>query len=92
MNFRKERLESLIADLLSKEIVKNFENPEVLITVSGVEINDKLEKAVVKISVFPDNFKDDVLNVLRKKSRYFQGFLLRKIAIKSIPEIDFNLS
>lgn len=90
MHHRKERLESLIADLLSAEIVKNLETPDALITITGVEINEEAETATVLISVFPDERKKDVIKGLKKIIPALSFTLLKKMRIKKVPTLLFR--
>lgn len=90
MHHRKERQESLIAKLLSEEIVKNLETPDALITITNIEINQEDETAAVAISVFPDGRKKDVLRGLKKIAPALQFTLLKKMRIKKVPSLIFK--
>jgi len=79
-----------MAQLLAKEIVKTLEFNNQLITVTRVEIDGKMEEAKVYVEVFPDADKQAVLDMLERKSRQLQHFLLKNIPIKKIPHLVFE--
>ena len=88
--YRKQRLESIIQDLLSKEIVRTIETDKELITITGVEVDEEHNKTIVHISVYPDEHRKDALIKLNAKSAQLAWFLLKKIKIKKIPELVFK--
>lgn len=90
MNFRKERLASLISSLLGKEIVKRVETPDVLITIVNTEVNNDLEVAHVYLSIFPDSKDKEVMKELKKMTPGFQYFLMKKIKMKKVPTLVFK--
>lgn len=87
---RKERLESTMEQLLAKEIVKTLEVTNQLITITSVEIDEKLECARVHVQVFPDTDKQAVLDTLERNARQLQHYLLKQIPIKKIPHLEFE--
>lgn len=87
---RRERMSSLIAEKLAWMIEREIEIPGSLITITGVEITDKFELAAVKVSVYPSEKKEAVMNVLIKLAGHFQFELIRLLNIKPIPRIHFK--
>jgi ribosome-binding factor A len=88
--YRKQRLESVIARLLSEQIVREIESDKGLITITGVEVDEEHDKAVVHVSVYPDEHKKDALIKLNAQAPRLAWFLLKKIKIKKIPELVFK--
>ncbi len=88
--YRKPRLESLIQELISKQIEKTIEMNNVLVTVMSVDVDEGHDKTIVNISVFPDDKKKDVLIKLSSQASALAWFLLKKIRIKKIPELIFK--
>lgn len=88
--YRKQRLESVIQELLSKEIVKNVSIDNALITITGVEVDEEKDKTIVSISTFPDEKKKDALIKLNGEAPQLAWFLLKKIKIKKIPQLMFR--
>lgn len=90
MNFRSERVGKLIREELSKMILREVELPA-LVTITEVEIDKKLDGARVKLSVIPSTQADNVLAILKASAGHLQYLLLRKINIKPMPRIFFEV-
>lgn len=89
---RSERVSSLIHSELSKIILKEIEfSPGVLITVTSVEIDKKMDRAMVGITVLPGDIAEKVLGVLEIRAGYLQHLLLKKVNIKPMPRLMFCL-
>ncbi len=90
MNFRSERVGKLIREELSKMILREVEL-SALATITEVEVDKKLEGARVKVSVLPAKEEKNVIDELAKKAGYLQHLLLKKINIKPMPRIFFEI-
>jgi len=90
MNFRSERVGKLIREELSKMILREVELPA-LATITEVEVDKKLDGARVKVSVLPASGEKKVIEELAKKAGYLQHLLLKKINIKPMPRIFFEI-
>jgi ribosome-binding factor A len=90
MNFRSERVGKLIREELSKMILREVELPA-LVTITEVLIDKKLEGARVELSVIPASQEENVLAILKAKAGELQYMLLRKINIKPMPRIFFDI-
>ena len=88
---RHQRVESLLKEELNKIILKEMEFPDTLVTITEVKIQKDLDYATINISVLPNEKSDKVLKNLEKSRGYLQHLLLKKINIKPMPEIRFNL-
>lgn len=91
MNYRNLRVASLIRDELSKIMAREMEFPDMLVTVTEVEVDPKLGGASVKISVLPSEKAETVLKELISAGGKFQRFLNHKLNIKPMPKIRFEL-
>ena len=98
MNYRPQRVSSLIQEELGKIIVREVEFAEgVLVTITGVDVGAKLERAVVWLSVLspgnggPYDSGDAALAVLKKRAGELQHLLMKKINIKPMPRIEFQI-
>jgi ribosome-binding factor A len=92
MNHRQERVQSLIQIELSKIIVREIEFPEgALATITGVEADKKLEWAKVLVSVIPSSAAAEAMRLLTKSAGELQYLLMKKINIKPMPRIRFEL-
>ncbi len=87
---RKDRVTSLIHGELSKILLKEVEFPGTLITIVSVDIDKKMERALIGVSVHPSPKGEDVVKNLEKRAGYFQHLLLKKINIKPMPRIMFR--
>ncbi|HUC31237.1 MAG TPA: ribosome-binding factor A [Candidatus Paceibacterota bacterium] len=90
MNFRSERVGKLIREELSKMILREVELPA-LATITEVDVDKKLDAARVKVSVIPASAEKEVLAELTKNAGHFQYLMLRKINIKPMPRIFFEI-
>ena len=91
MNFRSERVSNLIRDELSILITRELEFPGALVTLTEISINKKLELARVNVSVIPKEKEKEALKILVKECGRLQHLLLKKINIKPMPRIEFQL-
>jgi ribosome-binding factor A len=92
MNYRPERVSNLIQKELGKFILREAEfEPGVLATITYVDVDGKLNRAKVGISVIPSEKADAVLKILGNEAGKLQWFLLKKINIKPMPRIIFEL-
>ena len=85
--YRKERMASVMRDLLAQEIEKTVDPGGALLTVMEVTIDEDLEKAVV--SVFPDDKKNGLIRTLNKNAPTLAFFLLKKMKIRKVPLLEF---
>jgi ribosome-binding factor A len=90
MKYRPERVASLIKGELSKIIIREVEFPG-LVTITNAEVDNKLKQATVKFSVLPSEKFEVVLKILEKNRSHLQYLLLKKINIKPMPQIVFEI-
>lgn len=90
MLYRDERLSAQIRDELSATILREMEFPGSLVTITQVELTQKRDAANVLISVLPDEKAAHVLRRLNGASGMLRHFLVKKLAIKVIPELFFK--
>lgn len=91
MNYRSLRVGKLIKEELSKIILKEIEAPDALLTITEVEVSKKLDTAKVKVSVLPSEKSAEVFKILSKACRELQRILMKKINIKPMPKIKFEI-
>lgn len=91
MKYRAERLGSLIQSELSKLIERIVETPGALLTITEVELNKKMDYALVRVSVYPSEKAEEALKSLQKHSREIYGLLMKKIQIRALPRIAYKL-
>ncbi len=90
--FRREKIESLIQHELASIFAREIEFPEdTLVTVSRVEVTQDLSEAKIGVSVIPNSSEERVIEVLGKLRGFLQTLLTRKINIRSMPHIYFEI-
>lgn len=89
--FRSERVQSLIQEELGKIILREVELSGALATITGVEVDRKLERARVDVSVIPSAAAPAALAELVKRTGHLQHLLMKKMNIKPMPRIMFEL-
>ena len=91
MNHRIERINSLIQEELAKILVREIDFRGALATVTGVATLKKFDYATVGVSVIPSDRSDDVLRTLTKACPHLQYLLMKKMNIKPMPRIRFEI-
>ena len=91
MKHRPERVQKLIREELSKIILKELEFGDALATITEVEVDKNLGLARVMISVLPSSKEAQALSIARKAAGNLQYLLMKKINIKPMPKILFEL-
>ncbi len=91
MKHRPERMGKLIREELSKIIVKEMEFENCLATIMEVKVDDELETARVMVSVLPEEKAKEVLDALSKKRNFLQNILFKKLNLKPMPRIWFEI-
>ena len=89
--FRAQRVQSLIQDQLSQIIGRELEFGGALVTIMEVDVDKKMERAKVRVSVIPADKEEDALRVLERSAGQLQHMLLKKINIKPMPRIMFEI-
>jgi ribosome-binding factor A len=88
---RHQRVESLIREELIKIILKELEFPGALVTITSVDVQKDLDYAAISVSVIPSGKGEGVIENLNKNRKKLQHLLLKKINIRPMPELRFNL-
>lgn len=94
MNHRPERVGKLIREELANLILREIEFPAgMFATITEVEVDRKLERAKVEVSVIPSdgNAEKAVLETLVRAAGDLQYQLMKKINIKPMPRIYFAI-
>ena len=92
MNHRPERVESLIQEELGKLLLKEVEFPA-LVTITGVDVDKHLELARIKLSILPSSaaLEKKSLAIAKKEEKHLNHLLFKKINIRPMPQIRFEL-
>ena len=90
MKYRPLRVGDLIQKELSELIQREFEFDGALITLSSVEVDKKMERALVSVSVIPSEKLDEVVKILEKAQGFLYHLLFKKLNIKPMPHLMFR--
>lgn len=90
MLYRGERLNKFIRETLGQIINKKLEFGA-LVTITTVEVDDKIERAKIGFSAIPSKESPRVLKILNDKSGWLRSLLNGKIKIRSIPQLVFQI-
>lgn len=89
--FRVRRVERELLELISEYFQKKLPLPAVT-TVARVESNEKLRTAKVFVSVMGDeDQKFEALDMIKEDLYSLQGFLNKKMHMKFVPRVSFEL-
>lgn len=90
MEFRKERMASLIKDIASSFLKLKGESG-ILISATRVGISRDFKNVTVFISVFPENKGDYVLDILKDKNWELRNYAKKQLKIKFLPQFKFEM-
>jgi ribosome-binding factor A len=92
MNYRNLRVANLIQEELGKIILREMEfGKSVLVTITGVEVSKDLNQAQIRFGVIPQTAVKEVMALLEQYQPLLQNLLMKKINIKPMPRIVFEL-
>jgi ribosome-binding factor A len=91
MNYRPLRVAKLIKEELGKLLLREIEPNGALLTITEVAVSKKLDSARVRVSILPENKSAAVLKMLKAAQHELQHMLLKKINIKPMPQILFEI-
>ncbi len=92
MNYRNLRVAKLIQEELGKIMLREVEIPNsVIVTITEVEVPKDLGQAKIRLGVIPETAAAEILNLLNKNQLFLQRLLMKKINIKPMPRIVFEL-
>ena len=81
----------MIQEELSKIISRDLEFDGALATITKVEISDDLFSARIGISVIPSSKSKETLKILNENKGQLKHSLLKKMKIRAIPRLDFEI-
>ncbi|MFA7201616.1 MAG: ribosome-binding factor A [Candidatus Paceibacterota bacterium] len=87
--YRTRRMESVMEQVLSEEIVRTIEDADTLITITNIHIDLENDQALVSVAVFPDEKREAVLGGLNRRAGGLAFMLLKKMKVKKIPFLVF---
>ena len=89
-DIKEERYREIIRQKAS-EFMEREASGSALITVTGVRLLDKNKKAVIFLSVYPNDKENGVLDFAKRKRSDFRDFLKRESRLFRLPFVDFEI-
>lgn len=90
MDHRPERTKDEVMKFAS-QFVENESNRNSLITVTNVHLTNDLKKAIIFVTVLPDNQEEQAVHFLKRKRSEFRDYIRKNSRISRIPFFDFEL-
>lgn len=91
MNYRPLRMANLIREELAVLFLREMEFPGCLVTITDVNIDHQLERALVLVSVIPSAKADAALAQMNDRRGELQHQLNHKLNLKPMPRIEFEI-
>jgi len=92
MSRRTEQLNQQFQTELSDIFLKEIEFPhDSLVTIVNVDIPEDLSMARVAVSILPVKYTGQILELLTKKSRSLEKILYRRLQMRFIPKLRFEI-
>ncbi|MGC9610796.1 MAG: ribosome-binding factor A [Minisyncoccia bacterium] len=89
--YRNLKIAALIQEKLSEIFVREFNFEGALVTIVGVDVDEKLDKAFVKLSILPFQKGPEMFTMIDKSRRALEHKLLRIMNIKPMPRLVFKI-
>lgn len=89
MSQRMDRINELMKREISSIIQRDFEFPNVLVTVSDVEVTQDLREAKVFVSVLGGN-PENILEKLGQQRGHIQSRVNKRVTLRNTPVLDFR--
>jgi len=90
MAFRQERAKEIIKKLAA-EFLEKEAGPQSLITVLSVELTESGRKAVIFLSVLPEEKGPAVFEFVSRKTRDFKEYVKKHSRLQTIPFFKFQI-
>lgn len=88
---RIQRVNELIKQQISQLLLKEIDFGDILVTVTDVNTSADLGQAKVKIIILPNEKSGEVLKIIKRKIFYLQQILNKKLNLKAVPKIIFEI-
>ena len=88
---RQQRINQLLRDEIDKLLRHEADDPVLasMISITGVEVTQDLQKAKIYVSFLEDDAEKEIMQRLRKASRYFRREIADRINLRHTPELEF---
>jgi len=91
MSQRIKRVNELLKHEISQLLLREIDVNDILITITDIDTSPDLRYAKIKISVMPNEKNELVLKVIGKSIFHIQQKLNKKLHMKPVPKIRFEI-
>ena len=93
MSKRTLQIESTLRRAISTVLAREISDPRItgLVSVTRVQISPDLHDAYVYVSVLPAKYGKRTLAGLKSATRHIQSLVLKQVALRAVPRIEFRL-
>lgn len=88
---RLDKVDELVKREVSMILQKDFEFPDTIVTVTGVEITEDLKEGKVWVGVVGKMKPDQVLDKLSAKRGMIQSLMSKRVVLRNTPRLAFRL-
>lgn len=87
---RQKKVSSLLKEVLSQQLLEDIQDSAAgLISITEINMSKDLKTAHVYLSMFGTEQKDQVLDIINKKTGYFRKVIASKTNLKYNPKLIF---
>lgn len=90
MTDRHERVGEIIKHLAA-EFLSRESNRTSLITVTNIDLARDMSKAIILVSIFPENKTKGAIDFVKRKRNDFRDYVKQNSKLRRIPRFDFEL-
>ena len=88
MTDRVPKINQLLKREIGRLLLEEVEFPkDTLVTLTRVESSNNLQQAKVYISVIPEDRNEEVIDILKRRIRYIQAIINRRLRMRPVPRI-----
>lgn len=92
-SYRIEKVNELIKQQIAEIISRELEfGKDILVTVLAAKTSRDLLNSKIVVSVFPENKSTSILEILKKNVYNIQQILNRRLNMRPVPKIRFEIS
>jgi len=91
MNFRVERMNSLLKREISKIILDEIDFGDSLVTITDAQTSGNIFYSKILFTVIPQKKEKDILFVLKRNIFSIQKRLNKRLRIRPVPKISFKI-
>ncbi len=91
MAFRKEKLSSLLTELISEYMKTRVQSPSSAITITRLEISDDFKKVVIFVTMYPEDTQRETMRILKKERVKLRKTVGKSLTTKFIPSFEFRI-